>query len=139
SGDVTVTGNLDASSLTTSGGSIAIVAGANFFETPGVYVSIQSASLTGGSINLGSATLISTAGGRAAGNGGSINLAAFNAGAGTGIIFLPGLVTVTTGGSGTGNNGSVIIVGDGSTLQIGPLNVTGGSGTPGSINISTST
>ncbi len=137
-------GRVDTSSTTANGGSILMLAGAEFTSTGGptpvdplapVTLTVLGPSAAGGSIDLGTSnpiTSLTSASTAANKNGGNITLAAWSGAVpNTGRIVLPQSVTVTTGGLGTGSNGAVFVVAgatSGNAIQMGTVDVRGGTG-----------
>lgn len=119
-GGITINGNGAA-----DGGNITMVAGADFTEVPAVSVTINGASITGGSILLTAVAGFGniTANG-AAGTGGDITLSAFSNGFTGGQILLPVTSAIVTTGSGTNASGDVTVVAGavtGQAIQIGSI------------------
>jgi hypothetical protein len=144
-------GAINTGSSTANGAGIVMVAGADFTASGGpvstdpfapVTLTITGASASGGSIILDGAnpiTSLNTASTKTNGSGGEINLNAF-AGAvpGSGRVVLPQNVTLTSGGSGTGANGRVRVVGgtpSGTAVITGGINTTGGAAGTGPIAV----
>jgi len=92
----------------TNGGNVTLVAGADFSVVPMTSVTINGASATGGTIDFSSGLNIDTTG--AAGNGGNVELVAYQNNFANGQIFLPFASSITTTGSGTNISGSVTAV-----------------------------
>jgi len=152
--------SISTGSASGNGGNITMLAGVNFTSSGGQIIQVNndttstlssfSANAAGGYIDLkgtiggGSAitslTSVSTA---TNGSGGNISLIAFGgSGASAGMIALPSAVTVTSGGSGTGNNGSVTMIAgatSGTSITTGAITTTGGTGTGGNITLATAT
>lgn len=143
--------NVSNVSITTNGGSILLVAGANFTPSSGsvsdtngsgnslTNVSITGGSATGGFIDLSGVTTLSSAGA----SGGNVTLVAYGGtGKDAGTITLPTSLTIESGGTGAGSNGNVTIIAGGETgnkssIIMGGVNATGGSGGGGNIAIAT--
>lgn len=155
---------IDSSSAQTGGnaGTITLVAGANFSAGSGsgtndttTTLTINGGSTTGGGIYLdGTAptgfsgtpsaiTGLTSAGVGANNSGGNITMVSYaGTGAGSGVVRLPSAVTVTSGGSGTGANGSITILAgatSGAAVSIGGLQTSGSYATPGTITIASAT
>jgi hypothetical protein len=150
---------IDTSAATGSGGEILLVAGAEF--QPGAAadtLEITGRSGLGGSINLPNLLAFDSRGGTDAGtqnaNGGNQTLIAYaNSPGGTSggeitvtpkdlLTFFP----LTTGGDGTGTNGNLLIISEGTNtlgnqndVTVPHINTSGGSGGGGTITIATAT
>jgi hypothetical protein len=152
-----VTSGVTSLSIDTSsaggGGDLIMVAGADFFIDVGNGdVVILGASPYGGQIDLTSFSggqdidLFTTAGTSGNAKGGNVTLVAFEgtdpmlSGTFAGKISLPPLVTVRTGGSGTGANGDVVMIAGsasgGTSLGIGFVDTSGGTGEGGRVQLS---
>lgn len=119
-GAITINGN-----GATDGGNITMVAGADFTEVPMTNVTINGASVTGGSILLTNVAGFGniTANGDA-GTGGDITLSAFSNGFTGGQVLLPVTSAIVTTGSGTNASGDVTVVAGavtGQAIQIGSI------------------
>jgi len=129
---------LDTSSSGGTGGTMLLVAGANFTVPADLHITGGLAA--GGSIDLTGLTTLRTGGtGTGTVNGGNLQILAFG-GAGKGTVTVPSAVTITTGGSGVGgSNGSITITGgatSGSAVNVGQLNTRGGgTGASGTIAV----
>lgn len=141
--DITSAGAIaiDASNNAGNGGNVVLVAGANFIDN-GTTVKLVSAS--GGNISLATAgTTLTTASSLAGSSGGELTIMALENGAGTGKVTFNTAATVTTGGSGAGQNGNVVVLGDassGAAITFGNVNTNGGTGiTGGDITFAAST
>lgn len=115
-----------------SAGNITLIAGAAFTTNPGNIV-ISGASATGGNITFtGSAPIITAS--STAGNAGTVTLAAFAAGANTGVIDLSGSTINATGKLGS-SNGDVNAIASGG-ITLGSINTHGPSATTGLVSVS---
>lgn len=129
--------NISSASASTNGGAISIIAGANFTQDL-TTVTVTGASTTGGNIdfdfnNVGTISSRSTF---TNGNGGEINLIAFDGTNDSSFVFTDSTTQILTGGSGTGDNGSVTVIGGGSSNDVvflGNINTTGGNATTGNV------
>ncbi|MBX3075847.1 hypothetical protein KF913_18195 [Candidatus Obscuribacterales bacterium] len=111
-------------------------------------VTFDGASTNGGSILLGTSTIISSPTGTT-GNGGNINLFAFKGSVGgvTSGRIDANAATLISSGAGSGTNGNVTIVGGGTeptvgqgggtAIQLGAINSSGGTGGGGSLTVAT--
>lgn len=132
--------NLSTSAAATTG-NISIIAGADF-DSDATTVTINGASTTGGYIDFDNVESIDTRSLVTNGSAGSITLAAFRGSGNSASIYTNANTAITTGGNGTGNNGSVTIISategfDG--VNVGPINTTGGNATTGDVYIATAT
>jgi hypothetical protein len=142
-GTFAATGNIvfqPGSSLATNGNRILLVAGGNIASTGQSSVSVSNlASGTGGTIDLTNASSLSSL--ASSGNGGNIDLLAYaGSTAGSGQILAPSALTITAGGTGVNNNGYVNALAggtSGTTVNIGNVDTTGGTGGGGNITIAT--
>ncbi|MBY0549005.1 MAG: S-layer family protein [Candidatus Obscuribacterales bacterium] len=145
--DITLTNNIAAGGTGTgSGGSITLAAGAAF-SSAGGNLSITGQSTTGGSIIRTGGTSISSRATGTAGNGGDLNLIAYEGttgSAGSGRINTLTAVGFDSRGAGAGSAGNVtIIAGDNdsagaASVSTGAITTAGGSGgTTGTIKIGT--
>ena len=145
-------GSINTSSSSANGGNITMIAGVSFTSTGGASgnnnttstLSNFAATAAGGKIDLNSGTAITSlnsASSHSGSSGGNITLIAFGGtGSGAGTITLPSAVTVTSGGAGGGSNGNITIIAgasSGTSISIGPINTTGGSGTGGNVYLLT--
>ncbi|MBX3151686.1 hypothetical protein KF728_16140 [Candidatus Obscuribacterales bacterium] len=129
--------NISSASASTNGGAISIIAGANFTQDL-TTVTVTGASTTGGNIdfdfnNVGTISSRSTF---TNGNGGAINLIAFDGTNDFSFVFTDSTTQILTGGSGTGSNGSVTVIGGGSANDVvflGNIDTTGGNATTGNV------
>ena len=147
-------GRIDTSTAAGNGGAITLIAGANFTSTGQCCaltsgagdttstLTVVGGSATGGNIDLASTPITSLTSASTAGNGNGGNLTAVAYSGllpNTGNIKLPGALTVTSGGSGTGTNGDVTMIAqaaNGTTISQGSIDTRGGA-TGGNINILT--
>ncbi len=119
-GGITINGN-----GVTDGGNITMVAGADFTEVPATSVTINGASVTGGSILLTAVAGFGniTANG-ANGTGGDITLSAFSNGFSGGQVLLPVTSGIVSTGSAANASGDVFVVAgavSGQAVQIGSI------------------
>lgn len=129
--------NISSASASANGGAISIIAGASFIQDL-TTVTVNGASITGGNIdfdfnNIGTISSRSTF---TNGNGGAINLIAFDGTNDYSFVFTDSTTQILTGGSGTGDNGSVTVIGGGSSNDVvflGNINTTGGNATTGNV------
>ncbi len=153
---IVATGSINSASGTTiearnasSGFDITMIAGANITSsgtnsptlpggTTGAVTIDGTASTAGGSIKLQSAVNTSPTG--ASGSAGNVSLFAFTgSNASSGIVDID-QATVNAGGAGTGVNGNLTIVAGGdnnvgdAAIQIGPVNLAGGTGGGGNLS-----
>ena len=152
-------GTINTNSATGGGGNITMISGANFTSSgpaagnndTTTTLTVTGGSATGGYIDLkgtvsGSNVAItslnssSTGGG---GKGGNITLAAYGGtGASAGTVTLPTTVTVNSGGNGAGVNGNVSIIAGattGTSINVGNITASGGTGGGGNITLATQT
>ncbi len=152
-------GSINTSSATGNGGNITMVAGANFTSSGSssgsndttTTLTLSGGSATGGYIDLqgnisGSGVAINTLNSSStafSGNGGNITMVAYGGSkASSGVVNLPSSLTVVSGGSGAGSNGSVSILAgasSGNSINIGMVNTTGSNNGSGSIMLSATT
>lgn len=135
----------------TQGFDVTMIAGANITNpgtgtnlpgSTGASVTVDGASTGGGSIILGTGSILTNPTGTQ-GNGGNINLYAFRGTSG-GFVDVNS-ATLQTSGAGTGTNGNITIIGGGvdnvglgAAIQIGNVNTSGGTGGGGNLFASTS-
>lgn len=150
-------GKIDTSSAT-GGGDITMIAGADFITTGassvGTSGSGSNATLTisgstpaGGKIDLSGITSFDARGTASNSNGGKITMLAYvgySPAADAGTIIVPSNVTIKSGGSGTGNNGSVLIAAGSEynypsniNISLGSIDARGGTGLAGDVVIAT--
>lgn len=159
SGNIVKNTGVDLEARTATGGfDLTLIAGANFVSTTGGSdtstlpnpsaagsVTIDgTASTTGGSIILGTGTIITSPSG-GTGNGGNVSMFAFKGSASKSGMMDINAASIVTGGAGTGTNGNVKIIAGGNddnflglAIQIGAINTTGGTGGGGDLKIVTS-
>ena len=118
-------------------------AGTNFPGSTGASATFDGASTLGGSIILGTGSILTSPRGTQ-GNGGNINLYAFRGTSSGGFVDVNS-ATLQTSGAGTGTNGNITIIGGGvdnvglgAAIQIGNVNTSGGTGGGGDLIVSTS-
>lgn len=134
----------------TQGGTILMVAGAQYAVQGDGSVLIQGGTKQGGQIDLSTGpgmTIMNTSPSGSDGDGGFVQLVAYggdgvNSGIFSGTVLLPLLSSVTTGGRGSGNNGNFwVIAGEKSahsaSIILGSVDTTGGAGPDGSIRLYT--
>ncbi len=137
----------------TQGYDVTMIAGANI-TTPGTgtnlpgstgaSVTLDGASTNGGSITLGTGSVLTNPTGTQ-GNGGNVNLYAFKGTSPTSGRIDANDATIVTSGAGTGTNGNITMIGGGvdsvalgTAIQIGAMNTSGGTGGGGNLFVSTS-
>ena len=141
--NVKTTAPVSISTSSNLGGNISIIAGAS--AVPTVDAVIISGGAVGGNIDLNATTVLSSSSTALDGAGGNILLVAYSGSSSTGNIALPAALTVTSGGTGTGSNGSITIIGgntNAAELAVsGAFNISskGGSGGNGNITIAAAT
>lgn len=137
-------GVISTASDTQDGGSILMVAGAEFTTDGGdsgegvtnTTLTITGPSANGGQINLAGTVPITTLSSSKLvnpGNGGDIRLVAFG-----GKVTLPSNLVIQTGGNGSGTNGSVTIMAgatSGTAIEGGAVDTTGGTGGGGNVSV----
>ncbi len=127
---------IDTHNAAGAGGDITMIAGADF-STTATELIVTNGSSTGGSINLLGVNALTSTGTT---SGGDISLLAF-AGLISGIVSAP-VPAITTGGAGSNTNGNLLVmagaVANGSTtstIRLGPIDTTGGSGGGGNVSV----
>lgn len=144
SGNVSITGAINTTPAAAgAGGDVWIVAGANIAAVGAGVTPTTTGTFTitngGGGGNI-SATSIATNAKTANNAGGGIQLIAYANGATGGVINLTG--GITSGGLGTGANGTVLAIAGqsaaGINLQTGLIDATGGTGANGTVSLYTS-
>ncbi len=159
SGDIVTSPDNGPISITTGGGELFMLAGANFTSNLAsqdqppptgsgalnVTLTINGASQTGGSIDLQTTAPIATISTRGAGTGGEVRLLAMGGNCDTcGTIRLPGDGIIRTGGNGAAfDSGNVTIIGssrirDTVGISVGAVDTTGGKAGTGAVRILTS-
>ena len=152
--------NTSSSTATGNGGNLTLVAGAQFaMPLAGQPLKVTGGNAVGGLIDLGggnfgtimdknagAVSTISTSGGSASGNAGTITMVAYQGtGSGSGQIISPTAMTATAA---NGTGGSITVIAGGTTASLGSIvraiNISGaldthsGSGAGGAINLSNS-
>jgi hypothetical protein len=137
---------------TTHGGNVVMSAGTNFQVQGDLSLLINGTTARGGQIDLSAGPGIAqftTSPTGSNGNGGNVTLVA-HGGNGTdsdifaGKVTLPLLSVVTTGGTGSGNNGNFTVIAgelsaESASIVLGGVDTSGGSGTGGAIQLYTAT